>query len=128
MRTRHHLVEAILIDRLQRVIQSVGIERAQGVLAVGGGKHYHGQRARLQLVRESETVDIRHLNVEEYQLGLQGFDGLPGLGRVAAFAHDGNVRVRRQCLAQREARQHLVIDQQRPNRRGLHYAHCAVAA
>ena len=117
---RHRLIEARLVDGLQYVVNGARIEGAQRVLAEGGGEHHHRQDLRAQVAQELEAVEAGHLDVEEQEVRRECRDGLQRLGGIAAFADDADVRVCGERLAQRQPRQHFVVDQERADRGGVH--------
>src|SRR6185312_14347711 len=108
---RHGLVEAGLLDRLEYVVQRHRVERLQCVFGEGGGEYHQWQTVRRQFVQQFEAVHAGHLDVQEQQVRAQHAHGLHRFRGVAALADDLNFGVRGQCLTQRQARQHFVVDQ-----------------
>ena len=74
-----------------------------------------------------ESVELRHLDVEHQQVGLQLRGRLDRLEAVRAFRHDLDVRVLCQPLAKDPARQLLVIDDDHTKTARVRFAHAVGA-
>ena len=61
-------------------------EGANGVVVVGGDEDYGGSCA--DQFEDFEAIELGHLNVEEYEVGLQFGDGFDGFEAVGAFGGD----------------------------------------
>ena len=85
-------------------------EGAQREAVVGGGEDVV-RLAACQL-HHLEAVQLRHLDVEEDQLGVELADRLDRLEAVGAFADDLDVGVVSQVFAQQRARQVFVVHDQ----------------
>ena len=78
--------QALLAEGLEQVVEGVDFKGTDGVLVVGGDKD---DRWRVfQRLDDAKTIQSRHLNVQQYQLGRPGFDHLHGLHAVLGFADD----------------------------------------
>jgi hypothetical protein len=65
--------------------------------------------------KDPESVQARHLDVEEHEVRLERRQGAQGLASVPAFAHDRDVPVRPQQLPHPSTGERLVIHDQRPD-------------
>ncbi len=70
----HRLSKAVLIDRLHEIIDRLRIERPQGVLIIGGHEHEQRRLDVHQPLDDRETIEARHLHVEEDEVRLVGLD------------------------------------------------------
>ena len=103
--------QPLLAHRLQQVVESVHLERLHRVAVVGGDED--GERhLLLQRGHHAEAIDLRHLNVEEYQIGLLALDHGDSGFSVAAFGHNLQVGFVVQQPAQALARQGFIVAKQ----------------
>ena len=105
--------EARLVDGLQQVVDGARLERLDGVLIVGGDEHHQRQRFLRQLRQHLEAGHARHLDVEEYQVGLvllHGRDASRPLAHCATISKSCFVA---QADLDPAPRQHLVVDDER---------------
>src|SRR5215469_760563 len=97
-------------ERLQQIIHGVDFEGPQRMLVVSGYK-YHGHGVGVaEQFQHFKAVELRHLHVEEEQVGLQLRHHLHSVKAVATFADDLHLGMRLQHLAQNLPRQVLVLD------------------
>ena len=61
--------EPIAIERLQQVIERRHLERLNGVLIVCGYENDDRATLGIELLQNSEPVQLRHLHVQEHQVG-----------------------------------------------------------
>ena len=101
------LAQTFGADRLQQVVDRVHLECADRVLVVGGREDHRHVAA--DQVEHLEAVELRHLDVEEQQVGRQLRHGLHRLEAVGALRHDLDVRFGGQVLAEDRPRQRLVV-------------------
>ena len=81
-------LEALVDERLQQVVERMGVEGVDRV-AVEGGDEYDHRHARLRdAAQHLEAVDARHLDVEEHEVRRVGGDGLDGLAAIGALRDD----------------------------------------
>jgi len=89
---------------LKKVIEGVGIERAQRVTIVRGykdrGRHAFGAN----LAQHFKAVHLGHLNVEQYKIRLLGEDCVDRRLSIPAFPNDQNLRTVFQETALRRAK------------------------
>ena len=105
--------KAVAVERLEQIIHGARLECVERVLVVRRHEHRRGQLVRLQGRQHLEAIQLRHLHVEKQQVGAIRPDTIGGLGTVAALAHDDDVRLRVEQLANPGARDRLVVDDQR---------------
>lgn len=103
------LLEALAIERFEKVVDRVAVERFERVLLVGRDEH-HERTLSLQSLQHTEAVRPAHLHVEQQQIGLHRFDLLDGFEPVRRLADDREVGLERAQLAQPFARVRLVVD------------------
>ena len=116
-RAIERLGEALGAERLQQVVDRVHLERADGVAVVGGDEN-DGDVAADEL-EHVEPVELRHLDVEHQQIGLQLGRCFHRLESVRALGDDLDVGVVGQPLAKNPARERFVIDDDDPNAVGV---------
>ena len=66
--------EALVVERLQQVVQRMRLEGAQGELVVGGHEDHHGHTTDADRLQHVEAVDLGHLNVQEEQIRWRLFE------------------------------------------------------
>ena len=99
-------------ERLQQVVDGVHLEGAQRVLIVGGDED-HGDVAADQL-EHLEAVELRHLHVEQQQIGLQLGHRLDRLEAVGALGDDLDAGIAARYSRSTAARQLFVVDNRDP--------------
>src|SRR3569832_40030 len=57
-------VEALVIERLEQVIEGMHLKGAHGILIVGGDKDDVGRCLRIERLAYFDATDVRHLHVE----------------------------------------------------------------
>ena len=88
-------------------------ECAQRVLVICRDE-YHAD-VRTDKFQNLETIQLRHLNIEEYKVRIRLCDHSYRFKAVATFANNLDLRVRLQHLADHLARQIFIVDDQRAN-------------
>ncbi len=88
------------------------VESAKRVLVVCGNED-NGHVAADEL-EHLEAIELRHLNVEKHEIGLELGDCLDRLEPVGALRDDVDVWNVRQVLAQHTARQCLIVHDDHP--------------
>ena len=91
----------------ERVI--VQLERANGVLVVRGHKDDERQRRGIDAGDDVETAFLRHLNVEEQNVGVHRTEQRLGLLPGRGLPHNREVRLGGQKRAQSLPRHRLVV-------------------
>ncbi len=71
-------LEPLIAEGLQQVVERVGLEGLDGVFVVGGDEHGHRHQLGLDLAQHAETVQHRHLDVEEHQMRRLGVNQIRG--------------------------------------------------
>ena len=69
-RAIERLLEALLVERLQQVVDGVHLEGLQRVLVVRGHEDGDGQLAVAEALHDFEAVELGNLHVEEQSAGL----------------------------------------------------------
>src|SRR5207248_6832058 len=64
-------LEALLVDRLEEVIERLDVERADRVFVVRGDEDDHRHRLDPDLLDDVEAAEAGHLDVEEDEVGLE---------------------------------------------------------
>ncbi len=62
-------VEALVDERLQQVVEGVGVECLDRIAVEGRDENDHRHAGLRNAAQHLETVDARHLDVEEHQVG-----------------------------------------------------------
>ncbi len=107
---REGLAEAILVERLEQVIDCIEFKGLNRVAVVGRHEHDRRQGGRIERARQFDAIEGIHLDVEKQQLRLTDPDRRDRALAVAVFADDAQIRFLRAVLAQRAAARRLVVD------------------
>ena len=107
-------------ERLEQVVDRVDLERLQRVLVVGGDEHHRD--VLLDQLEHLESVQFRHLHVEQQQIRLEVGDGLDGFEAVRALGDHFHPRFLFEVLAENGARRRLVVHDCHPQRERRHRA------
>ena len=114
-RVRQRDVEPLLAERLEQVIDRVHLERLDGVLLEGGDEDDSRGQCRARQFQHFKPVQLRHLDVEEHQVGPQFGDRLDRFEAVGAFADNVDVGMKAEVFAQYPARKLFVVDDDHPH-------------
>src|SRR5690606_25337472 len=91
--------ETVRIERLEHVVDGVRIERTERELVIrgreDGDRHVRGA----ERLEDTETVQPRHLNIEEEQVGTYGLDQRHSLLAAPRLADDVDVGLRLEMKA-----------------------------
>ncbi len=117
------LSKALLVERLQQVVDCIDFERAQGVLVIGSDENDRGQTC-FGGFDQLKAVQLRHLDIQKSEIGREFPYGFARVHAVGTLANDPDVRLRRQQLAQPLARQSLVVYDQGSDGFHSHLAGC----
>jgi hypothetical protein len=101
--------EAVVVERLEQVVERVHLEGAQRVLVVGGDEHDDRHRARSDRLHHVEAAHLRHVHVQEHDVGPRARHQLLGL-RAGAGPDHGDLRIAGQVELHGLAGQRLVVD------------------
>lgn len=101
------LPQAFATHGFQQVVTGMGLE---GRARDRGRAEDHGRR-RAQQFQDLEAGQLRHLYIQEEQVGPEFSAALHGLEAVLAFGHDLDVGVRLQVLADQRAGRSFVVHQ-----------------
>ena len=111
-----HLPEALVGERLEQVVERVNFEGAQRVLVVRGDED--DDRRAVEQLQHFEAVELRHLDVEQEEVGIVLGDCLHRFESVRALGDDLAVLIRGQEFAQQLARRQFVVDDYGADHRG----------
>ena len=107
-----------IVNRFQKVIQGMGLERFQGILVISGNKNHQRHVITDQRANHVKAVKTRHLDVKQHQVGLLFSDRLDRLAAVGTGGDDIDILKRLEPHLQPLQRQGFVINQDCPD--GLH--------
>ena len=111
---RPHALErpskALLIERLQQVVDRAHLECFDRVGIVSGDEHQRWELRRLQRARKFDTIQGIHLNVEKQKLRRPQPDRRERSRAVAEFPHHVQIAFRFAEFAQGAPAGQLVID------------------
>ena len=62
-------VKASVLEGFQQVVKGVDLECAHGMFVVSGHKNNQWQPLAVQGRKDSKSIQARHLNIQEYQVG-----------------------------------------------------------
>ncbi len=106
--------ESLLRDRLEEVVERPRFERADRIFVVR--RDEDDQRRAVEQLQHFEPVELRHLDVEQQDVGIVLGDGLDRFESVGALRHELDIRLRAEVLANQLARERLVVDHDRADR------------
>src|SRR5437899_888989 len=104
--------------RLEQVVYGLHLEGLQGELLVGGDENNERQPWATDLVDHVETVQFRHLNVQENQIRLEAIDGFNGFAPTGGGANDFDIGLVLKQALEHGAAERLVVGDQRANLQG----------
>jgi hypothetical protein len=105
--------EAFAVEGLEQVVERVDFKRLNGVMVEGRDEDDERQVIRLERVEHGEAVNLRHLHVEQHEIGAQVLHRRDRLRAVRAFADDLYLRVARNHRANLVARQRFIVNDQK---------------
>src|SRR5690606_22432211 len=91
--SRKHHVKSVVVKRFEQIIQRLHLECLQRELIVRG--HEYGDRYMFgaNCREDIETIELRHLNVEEQQVRLEFVDETHGLRTASSFSDNHDVGI-----------------------------------
>jgi hypothetical protein len=98
------------MDRLEDVIQGVHLERIDGVLIMRGHEHDRWHSIRPHGAHDAESIELRHLDVEEDEVGPQGPDPLHRCDAIATLVDHLHVASVFEQRAQVAACHRFIVD------------------
>src|SRR5262245_10252730 len=113
------LVEPLRLDRLQQIVDRVHIERLHRVFIVRRHENDCGQPLRGDGLQHFEAIEVRHLNVEEYEIGPFVDDRIDRFAPSAALPDDRDTITRFEERADTLAGERFVVDDE-----GARPRHC----
>src|SRR3546814_554078 len=84
----------VFLHRLHQIIDRMGIERLQRIIAIGGDEDEQRRFYFHQALDNGKSVETRHLYVEEHEIGLMRLDPPDRFPAVDAGRDDFDVRMR----------------------------------
>jgi hypothetical protein len=105
--------EALVVDRLQQVVECIGIECLQRELVVGRNENNDGHVAAGESSQNLEAVDAWHLHVQENDIRQGLANGVDRLAAVPALATDLDVVEPLQTDLEPSPGEFLVVNDQR---------------
>jgi hypothetical protein len=103
--------KALVLERLQDVVDGVDVERAEGVFVVRGDEYDGRPALGRDPVEDLETVQPRHLDIQEDQVGVQVLDASDGVVPVGALRYHGDGPVVGEGGAHGAPGQRLIVDE-----------------
>ena len=100
--------KAVGAERLQEIVDGVGIERAHGVLIVCRGEDHGGSS--VDELENFEAVELGHLDIEEKKVGGVFGAGFHGFESVLAFSSDFDFGMGAEQFAEVGSRELFVVD------------------
>src|SRR5246127_846588 len=106
------LGKSLLIIRFQQIVNSVHFECTNGMRIVSRDEDVNGSGAGrwLHIFDDSKTIQIRHLHIEKYDVGMKFVDLLHRTDSVRGLAYNFNVVVFGQIAADTAAGGRFVIN------------------
>ena len=111
-RSGHRGHQPFRFDRLQQVVEGVHLERTQGILVVGGHEDDDRDLLRRHGLQQRQTVELRHLHVEEDDVRGELANHVERGRPVAALAGNDHLGQRPQEPAEPPPRHRFVVHDQ----------------
>ena len=111
----HGRREPVLVDRLHQIIDRLRVERAERMLVECGDEHEQRRLDVHQPLDHRKSVEPRHLDVEEDEVGLVGLDLADRFASVGGGRDYLDIVMRLQSQLQALRREGLVVDQNGPD-------------
>jgi hypothetical protein len=108
--------EAFRVDGLGEVVERVDFKRVDRVLLERGDKDNDGEIVSGDPFEDAEPVHLRHLDIEEKEIGRMGPNRFDSRQAVRALRHAFHIRFLFQKPAESLARQRFVVDDDRSDR------------
>src|ERR1043165_4002892 len=108
-------VEPLAVEWLEQIIEGVDLKRPHRVVVVSGNKDDVRSRLLLKRFEYFEPTELRHLNVQENDVGLVRLDRLYCLTTIRTLRNYIDVRIIFQHLANHFASEWFIVDDQRTN-------------
>src|SRR5690606_1659699 len=112
LRARERPLEALLVERLEQVVDGGQVERADGVLVVRGHEDDGGRVLRADRLDDLDPAQLGHRDVEEDEVRTLAPDELDGGPAIAALADERQAVRALDQRAQPAARGRLVLRQE----------------
>lgn len=116
-RMLERMEEALVGERLPEVVQRVHLERALEVLVISSHEDHVWTRFRFERFENRESVEFRHLDIEEHEIRRFLLDRPERFEPVRAFAQHLHVMGPIQQRSNAFAAETFVIDDERADRR-----------
>src|SRR5579872_615364 len=107
--------EALLVERLEQIIERMHLEGLHRVTVVSGHKNNHRHAPSANGLEYAETIQFRHLHIEKNQIRFAFFNGRDGSPPVGALSNHLDLRIAGEQTADSLAAQRLVIDNKCPD-------------
>src|SRR5258706_7174693 len=107
--------EAFAIEGFEEIVQGVDFKGAHRVLIIGSDENDAWQGLIPESLEHIEPAELRHLHIQENQIGSQRSDRANGFTSIAALAHNLGLRIVFEHFADHSASSRLVVDDQNPN-------------
>src|SRR5215472_7369493 len=93
LHTSHGGLKALIAERLQQIIERVGLECPNCMLIVGGHEYGEGHLLHTDRVNYAESIKLRHLHIEEQYVRVFFLDRFNRALSVRGFADRGDLLV-----------------------------------
>ncbi len=107
---RERALEPLVHQRLQQVVERVRVEGVDRVAVEGGHEYDHRHAGLRDAAQHLESVDARHLDVEEHEVRRVRGDRVDRLAPVRALRDDLEVVESAQAELEPAPRERLVVD------------------
>ena len=102
--------EAIGREGLEEIVDALASKASSGVLVVRGDENGDGHLVGADGFDDTKAIHLRHLDVEEDEVGVGAADGFNGGFAIAALTDDIDVRLVLEQTQERLAGKGLIID------------------
>jgi hypothetical protein len=115
LRTTHRVLEALPVERFQKVIDLVQLERLERVLIVHGDKNYGRSMTFAKRLQYSKAVQLRNLDIKENQVRALCSNGLDGISTAGTLRNHRHIRIALEHLPDPLSCLHLPINNYCPH-------------
>ena len=107
-----HLVQTLFVYGFENIVKRIGLESLYGILVVGGQEKNNRHGFNVELLHDLETINSRHLYVQENQVRGFFLNELQGFSAIIGLANNFDVRDIFKTMCQTTTREGFVIHDQ----------------
>src|SRR6266446_5559941 len=109
--------DALIVERLEEIVERLNLEGVHGVLFEGGDEHDRGRTLVVYGRGDREAVEVGHLDIQEHQVGRAAAQQLHRIAAVRALVDVRDTADLLQHTAQAASRGRFVVNDDRAHDR-----------